>query len=537
MRCATIDLLAIERPIGAPRTLMFSDSTIRRSKGPEWQRALLVAGILCISLAGRGDAQITATLTAVGGAEFPGQIEPVRILASCSSPIDGISFGLSHDPGVLSISSTELGSAFATEPPDFVDISTDPVGGAGLTIGLIVNFPLAIRLAPGVDHEILVVHYQIAFATPHSTTTTITPVSSLGSPPVEALVVSGLVETAPTLTSGQLFFLGPDCNGNLVIDAEDVALGTSADCNLSGVPDECEIADGLETDCNADGIPDSCDPDCDVDGVSDVCQILGDPTIDCDGNGRLDTCDLVLGAPDCDGDGLLDSCEVDCDGNGIADPCELLSGNAFDCDGSGTLDSCEIASGALEDCDGNSIPDLCDLADGALDCDGNDLLDICEIAAGAGDCDANGLLDLCELDCDANGSADVCEILAGTADDCDTNGALDLCDLLIAENDQNSDGRLDVCELPFLRGDTNENGLINLADAYSLLVQLFVNPTTVRCLASADTNGDCALDLPDALFMLEFLFNGGPPLPAPFGACGIDSSGCALACTPLASCP
>ena len=32
----------------------------------------------------------------------------------------------------------------------------------------------------------------------------------------------------------------PDCNGNLVPDACDIASGFSADCNLNGIPDECE---------------------------------------------------------------------------------------------------------------------------------------------------------------------------------------------------------------------------------------------------------------------------------------------------------
>ncbi len=34
----------------------------------------------------------------------------------------------------------------------------------------------------------------------------------------------------------------PDCNGNGVADAQDIAFGTSLDCNTNSVPDECDIA-------------------------------------------------------------------------------------------------------------------------------------------------------------------------------------------------------------------------------------------------------------------------------------------------------
>jgi len=51
----------------------------------------------------------------------------------------------------------------------------------------------------------------------------------------------------------------PDCNGNGIDDAEDIANGTSLDCNGNGVPDECDIADGSSPDVNpTDGVPDEC---------------------------------------------------------------------------------------------------------------------------------------------------------------------------------------------------------------------------------------------------------------------------------------
>ncbi len=51
----------------------------------------------------------------------------------------------------------------------------------------------------------------------------------------------------------------PDCNGNSVPDATDIAAGTSLDCNLNAIPDECDIAAGRSQDCNNNTVPDECD--------------------------------------------------------------------------------------------------------------------------------------------------------------------------------------------------------------------------------------------------------------------------------------
>jgi hypothetical protein len=65
-----------------------------------------------------------------------------------------------------------------------------------------------------------------------------------------------------------------DCNGNGVLDAEDIANGTSADCDENGIPDECELQ---EHDCNHNGVLDACDiangtsQDCNGDGLPDEC--------------------------------------------------------------------------------------------------------------------------------------------------------------------------------------------------------------------------------------------------------------------------
>lgn len=72
----------------------------------------------------------------------------------------------------------------------------------------------------------------------------------------------------------------PDCNGNLVDDALDIASGGSTDCNANQVPDECDISSGGSGDCNGNQLPDECDiaggaGDCNANGIPDLCEFSG----------------------------------------------------------------------------------------------------------------------------------------------------------------------------------------------------------------------------------------------------------------------
>ncbi|MFQ5463443.1 MAG: hypothetical protein ACE5E5_12570, partial [Phycisphaerae bacterium] len=53
-----------------------------------------------------------------------------------------------------------------------------------------------------------------------------------------------------------------DCQGNGLPDECDISLGISQDCNTNGIPDDCDIAGGASQDCNSNGIPDECDGGC-----------------------------------------------------------------------------------------------------------------------------------------------------------------------------------------------------------------------------------------------------------------------------------
>jgi WD40 repeat protein len=134
-----------------------------------------------------------------------------------------------------------------------------------------------------------------------------------------------------------------DCNGNGIDDAADLAGGVSLDANANGIPDECEDCDGdglrddLEIvagapDVNANGIPDFCEPDCDGNAMPDALEIAAEMVADADGNNVPDGCD-----PDCNGNNVPDFDEIaadmalDIDRDRVPDVCQ-------DCDANGLTD-------------------------------------------------------------------------------------------------------------------------------------------------------------------------------------------------------
>lgn len=102
-----------------------------------------------------------------------------------------------------------------------------------------------------------------------------------------------------------------DCNNNRVLDAVDIATGTSRDCDHNDVPDECDVP---AKDCNRNGVEDVCESDSDGDGVINPCDPCpSDALNDVDGDGlcaNVDSCPGVFNPDqaDRDGDGIGDAC-------------------------------------------------------------------------------------------------------------------------------------------------------------------------------------------------------------------------------------
>jgi ferredoxin len=71
----------------------------------------------------------------------------------------------------------------------------------------------------------------------------------------------------------------------------------------------------------------------------------------------------------------------------------------------------------------------------------------------------------------------------------------------------------------FVRGDVNGDLASDISDGIGILSHLFLGKS-LDCREPADADGSGAEEVTDAIFLFNFLFNGGLAPPAPYPACG-----------------
>jgi hypothetical protein len=75
----------------------------------------------------------------------------------------------------------------------------------------------------------------------------------------------------------------------------------------------------------------------------------------------------------------------------------------------------------------------------------------------------------------------------------------------------------------FIRGDANNDGVVNVSDGQYILNWLFQGGPPPPCnMDAADTNDDGVINGTDANYIFNYLFQGGPPPAAPFPQPGCD---------------
>ena len=339
----------------------------------------------------------------------------------------------------------------------------------------------------------------------------------------------------------------PDCNGNFVLDRDDVLNGTSKDLDSNGVPDECE-------DCNNNNLPDSIDiaagtsVDCQPDGIPDECQQAtitrtykvddgsAEDTIGLtqasdiawmnrftviDGGETLRTVKLAFGSgiPE----GIAFELCVWGDPNNDGDPRDAFLRR------SQTLEVSAGAAGALRDYD---ITDTyvgpvgsrffvgvflsgAQTAIIPIDQTGASAQKSWIVVAPTGTLDLEalgkaplfGLIDSFGItgnwlvravatrvaDCNNNGTLDECDIDSGTSGDCQGDGIPDECQLI--DNDCNTNGIPDDCELASgTLADCQPNGVPDVCElAAGTSFDIDVNGVPDEC---EDCNGN---GLPDSI--------------------------------------
>ncbi len=76
----------------------------------------------------------------------------------------------------------------------------------------------------------------------------------------------------------------------------------------------------------------------------------------------------------------------------------------------------------------------------------------------------------------------------------------------------------------FRRGDSNRDGAMNIADAVYVLQNLFAQGPPILCPDAADSNDDESVNIADAVYTLQNLFAQGPAIPLPHPDCGLDET-------------
>lgn len=83
----------------------------------------------------------------------------------------------------------------------------------------------------------------------------------------------------------------------------------------------------------------------------------------------------------------------------------------------------------------------------------------------------------------------------------------------------------------FRRGETNQDGTYDISDGVFTLLHLFAGRST-ECPDALDANDDGGLNLTDAVYLLNWLFISGAPIPPPGPAeAGLDQTADELGCT------
>ncbi len=172
---------------------------------PQWRdvKKMRLAAALVLVFGSIGEAQTGSQLLLVPVSETATDLT-AAVLLNASTMVEGWSFGVAHDPTVAQIVDVVDGATTVTVnnggPPDFSAISllTD-----GWTVGVVISFLGTASLAPGADYELNVADYIVTTLAGECLALDFT--SSLGSPPVAVVVVSG----GQSVTPAQFGLCGP----------------------------------------------------------------------------------------------------------------------------------------------------------------------------------------------------------------------------------------------------------------------------------------------------------------------------------------
>lgn len=87
------------------------------------------------------------------------------------------------------------------------------------------------------------------------------------------------------------------------------------------------------------------------------------------------------------------------------------------------------------------------------------------------------------------------------------NSSVDYSDLSVDNLSIISSGSESCC---MAAGNANDDELVNITDAVFLVQYIFNGGPVPACCDQADANGDALVNITDAVYLIQFIFNGGP---------------------------
>jgi len=200
------------------------------------------------------------SLTLSSGEGFAGNTIISTITMSTDTELHGFSFGVSHDPLLISIPTTpsisqgpSLESLNLGAGPAFFSVNIAPAGGSGFTIACVTDLFAPFDTIPiAVDDPILQIEYLINQTAPVGSTIPIEFSNLLGSPPVQTVMVFDLIEVVPSTTPGTITVTEPTFLRGDVDQSGSVSLidGVLLCYRVSGLqpPGDCRDADDINDD-------------------------------------------------------------------------------------------------------------------------------------------------------------------------------------------------------------------------------------------------------------------------------------------------
>jgi len=251
-----------------------------------------------------------------------------------------------------------------------------------------------------------------------------------------------------------------------------------------------------------------------------------------DGSGKMDLLQYYIkmrySADDSDGDELvacMDNCpmhynpdQADEDDDGAGDACDncfgLYNPDQADDDNDGAGNLCDICPGEddFANADGDTLVDCLDncpeaVNDDQADSDGDLVGDACDNCPQVVNAD--------QEDADGDGAGDACDICPGYDDFADTDGdnVPDSCDNCpdaanADQTDSDGNGIGDACQ--FVCGDADGDRAINVSDAVHIINYVFKGGPAPDPLCAADANDDDDTNIADAVYIISYVFKGGP---------------------------